>query len=110
MDEAMKDLPPGLLDEAVSRLKQEFHPEAIYLFGSHAWGEPTEDSDVDFMVIVREDDRKPRRRMQRAHQCLAGLGVPKDILVPSLDEWNRYRHLRSSLFHMVSAKGRKLYG
>jgi predicted nucleotidyltransferase len=27
----------------------------IYLFGSHAYGEPTEDSDIDIYVVVPED-------------------------------------------------------
>ena len=49
---ALKTIPPGLLEQAVERLKSEFQPEQIWLFGSHAWGTPTEDSDVDLMVIV----------------------------------------------------------
>jgi len=32
----MKKLPQGLLDEVVRRLTQEFQPEQIILFGSHA--------------------------------------------------------------------------
>jgi predicted nucleotidyltransferase len=29
-----------------------FHPEKIVLFGSHAYGSPHEDSDVDLLVIM----------------------------------------------------------
>lgn len=35
--------------EAVAR---EFRPSKIILFGSHAYGNPTPDSDVDLMVIL----------------------------------------------------------
>ncbi len=35
--------------EAVAR---EFRPSKIILFGSHAYGKPTPDSDVDLMVIL----------------------------------------------------------
>src|SRR5277367_6623535 len=72
--ERVKTLPQGLLEKAVERLKAEFQPEEIYLFGSHAWGTPTDDSDVDLMVIVRVSGEKAIRRMQRAHRCLTGLG------------------------------------
>ena len=98
------------MDKAVERLKAEFQPEEIYLFGSHAWGTPTDDSDVDLMVIVRESSEKAIRRMQRAHRCLTGLGFSKDVLVPTRAQVDRYKHLHASLFHQVLAKGRKLYG
>ena len=106
----MKEIPAGLLERAVERLKAEFQPEEIYLFGSHAWGTPTEDSDVDFMVIVPESHEPSTRRMQRAHRCLRGMGFSKDVLVPTRAEVDRYKHLRASLFHQVLAKGRKVYG
>jgi len=106
----VKALSSETLKTAVDRLKAEFRPEAIYLFGSHAWGTPTEDSDVDLMVIVGESDERSVRRRQRAHSCLAGLGIAKDVLVPTRAQVNRYKHLRASLYHQVLARGRKLYG
>ena len=39
---AVKNIQPNLLEKAVERLKSEFQPEQIWLFGSHAWGTPTE--------------------------------------------------------------------
>lgn len=107
---AVKTIPAGLLEKVVDRLKVEFQPDEIYLFGSHAWGVPTDDSDVDLMVIVRESTEKTIRRMQRAHRCLSGLGFSKDVLVTTRAQVDRYKHLRASLFHQVLAKGRKLYG
>ncbi len=55
----MKTLSPELLKQAVDRLVVEFRPEAIYLFGSHAWGVPTDDSDVDLFVIGPESGESP---------------------------------------------------
>jgi len=107
---AVKIIPSGVLEEAVERLKAEFQPEEIYLFGSHAWGTPDENSDVDLMVIVPDSEERSIKRMQRAHQCLSGIGFAKDVLVPTRAQVDRYKHLRASLFHKVLAKGRKLYG
>lgn len=106
----VKTIPPDLLEKVVDLLRAEFQPEEIYLFGSHAWGAPTDDSDVDLMVIVHDSSEKTIRRMQRAHRCLSGLGFSKDVLVPTRAQVNRYKHLRASLFHQVLTKGRKLYG
>jgi predicted nucleotidyltransferase len=107
---AVKTIQPGLLEKAVERLKSEFQPEQIWLFGSHAWGTPTEDSDVDLMVIVPSSDERPIRRMQRAQRCLRGIGFAKDVLVNTRSEFDRYRHLNASLSHRISEQGRKLYG
>jgi predicted nucleotidyltransferase len=106
----VKTIPEGLLDKAVELLKAEFQPEEIYLFGSHAWGTPTEDSDVDLMVIVHDSSERSIQRMQRAHRCLGDLDMSKDVLVPTRAQVNRYKHLRASLFHQVLTQGRKLYG
>ena len=106
----MKTIQPDLLNETIERLKTEFQPEEIYLFGSHAWGTPDEDSDVDLMVIVPSSDERPIRRDQRAQKCLGRLAMPADVLVRTRGEVNRYKHLRASLFHQVLNQGRKLYG
>ena len=106
----MKTIQSDLLKETVDRLKTEFQPEEIYLFGSHAWGTPNEDSDVDLMVIVPSSNERPIRRDQRAQKCLGRLAVPADVLVRTRGEVNRYKHLRASLFHQVLNQGRKLYG
>ncbi len=106
----MKALDDSLIQTATQRLVAEFQPEQIWLFGSHAWGTPDEDSDVDLMVIVPSSDERSIQRMQRAHRCLRGIGFAKDVLVPTRTQVDRYKHLRASLFHQVLAKGRKLYG
>jgi predicted nucleotidyltransferase len=105
----VKTIPPGLLEAVVERLKAEFQPEEIYLFGSHAWGAPTDDSDVDLMVIVQDSTERGIQRMQRAHRCLRGMRFAKDILVNTRDEFDRYRHLKAALSHKIFAQGKKLY-
>ena len=106
----MQIIPSGLLDKVVERLKAEFQPDAIYLFGSHAWGTPHEDSDVDLMVIVHQSGERTIRRMQRAHRCLRGLRISKDVFVQTREEFDRYKDLQASLQHQILARGRKLYG
>lgn len=106
----MKELTPSLLHEITRRLVAEFHPERIILFGSRAWGEPTEDSDVDLLVIVPDSDISPTRRSQRAHRCLGALRVPADILVKTRAEADRLGRVATSLVSRAQAEGEVLYG
>jgi predicted nucleotidyltransferase len=106
----MKTIPPGTLEEMTRRLVDEFHPLKIILFGSHAWGEPTEDSDADIMVIVEKSDEKPIKRDIRAREKLIEIGVPTDVLVKTREEFEKYRTVTATLEHQVALQGRVLYG
>jgi len=105
----MQEISPLLLQEITHRLINEFQPEEIILFGSHAWGKPDEDSDLDLLVIVSQSELSPVRRAMQAHRCLHGLNVPKDILVRTRAEVERFRHVRASLECQIFERGTVLY-
>jgi predicted nucleotidyltransferase len=106
----MQVLDQDLLQTATNRLVAEFQPEQIWLFGSHAWGQPHEGSDVDLLVVVSESNELPIRRSQRAHRCLRGLRLPKDVLVETRREVDRVKEFKSSLENAILTRGRRLYG
>jgi predicted nucleotidyltransferase len=106
----MHTLEPSILDEMVRRLVAEFQPEQIILFGSHAWGEPTQGSDIDLFVIVPGSDERPIDRMHRAYRCVSGFDLPADVLVKTRAEADRYRNVRASLEYKVFHEGKVLYG
>lgn len=109
LEEIVKKVDDAILQEMTGRLVAEFDPEQIILFGSHAWGVPTEDSDIDLYVVVPESDERPFARMRRALACLEGLRVPKDVLVRTRRETEKYRWVHASLESQVLEKGRVLY-
>jgi predicted nucleotidyltransferase len=41
------------INQLARRIADEFRPERIILFGSYAYGKPTEDSDVDLLVVMK---------------------------------------------------------
>ena len=51
--------------------------EKIYLFGSHAYGTPRQDSDYDLCVIIPDDTLRPVDAMVEIRRAL----YPMDILV-----------------------------
>jgi predicted nucleotidyltransferase len=106
----MEKFPSSLRKEIVHRLVAEFEPEEIYLFGSHAWGVPNLDSDLDFMVIVSESQQPALERARRVQRCLRGVLAPVDVLVKTRAEFERYRPVRASLEAKVYEKGKLVYG
>ena len=106
----MKIIPQDLLQEAVRRLVAEFDPEEIYLFGSHAWGTPNEDSDIDLLIIVSASRERSIHRIRRAHRCLSDLDFSKDVFVQTRQEFDRYQHLPVSIQYEILRRGIKLYG
>ena len=105
----MQELSPRLLQEITERLVAEFRPEQIFIFGSHAWGIPDADSDLDLLVIVSRSNLSPTRRAARAHRVLQGLNISKDVLVRTRAEVERFRHVPASLEHQVLKRGTILY-
>jgi uncharacterized protein len=47
----------NIIAEVVDKLKTEYHPDRIILYGSYAYGKPSEDSDID-LFIVKETEKR----------------------------------------------------
>ena len=99
-----------VIAEMVQRLVKEFSPIRIFLFGSRAWGTPHASSDVDLMVILKSSNERTIERMQRARRAVRDLVVPKDILVKTEEEFQRYVKVYSSLEAKILERGKVLYG
>src|SRR6516225_6703808 len=46
------NIPMSVIRRYARRIAERFHPDKIILFGSYAYGQPHEDSDVDLLVIM----------------------------------------------------------
>jgi uncharacterized protein len=107
--DAVIEPPKGPLAEAVRRLVELFQPERIYLFGSQARGDTTEDSDYDLMVIVPASNEPEYRRAQEAYGVLWGVRIPMDVLVWTHDEFEEMVPVVASLPATIMREGKLLY-
>ncbi|MEK7396962.1 MAG: nucleotidyltransferase domain-containing protein [Candidatus Poribacteria bacterium] len=105
----MKNLDSNLLNEIVQRLVDALHPEKIYLFGSHAYGQPNDDSDVDLFIVVNDSDLPPRMKAVEGYRALSGILVPAEIKVATQSIFERRSHWLSSIERVVAEKGKLLY-
>jgi len=59
----------NVINEVKNRLVKAYDPLAIYLFGSHAWGAPTKDSDLALLIIVEKSEKKRTNALLLASAC-----------------------------------------
>ncbi len=106
----MKELTKDLLNRIIEKLVSSLKPEQIILFGSYAYSQPNNDSDVDLLVVVSDSDEPRYRRARKAYQALRGIDLATDVIVMTRAEVERKINVRSSLVHKVMHDGRILYG
>jgi predicted nucleotidyltransferase len=100
----------GIVGEMVERIVAEFHPHKVYLFGSYAWGTPSDGSDVDLMILVDDLTESPTRMARRAYRKLRGLSCPTDLLFRRTESFQRQAADPATLEYQVAHKGELLYG
>lgn len=96
------------LEEIKNRIIKALNPLKIILFGSHAWGIPEEDSDLDLLVIM-ETDETPIKRIVRVSRLFKKRKLPMDILVKTPKEIEERLRIGDPFFKEVLEKGRLLY-
>ena len=96
------------LNEIVHRILEGAHPERIILFGSHEYGIPTQNSDVD-LIVVKKDVVSKREESVRIRKLLRGILLPFDIIVVRPEEFEFYKDEPGSIFKEVSRKGVVIY-
>ena len=83
--------------------------EKLYLFGSYAYGTPTEDSDYDFYMVVPNGSIRPGDAIYHAYKAMRGVKrKPVDVLAGTVEIFER----RSKLLTMereIYEKGVVLY-
>lgn len=98
------------LEDIKNRLVKAYNPLAIYLFGSYAWGSPTEDSDLDLLVIVEKSNEKTYERPIIGYRALRGHElISKDLIIQTKDEFERRSNEITTLEYKIKKDGELLY-
>ena len=93
---------------AVHRLVERFDPERIILFGSQARGTADERSDVDLLVISRFTGKR-RELLVEMDRTLRGMGIARDIVLLTPEEYDRDRDIPGTVARPASLEGKVLY-
>ena len=90
-----------------TRIAREFTPEKIILFGSHAYGQPTPASDLDFMVVMQFEGDP----LEQAETMLNRLNMllPIDLLVRTPEQIRHRLEMGDSFMRDIIERGKVMY-
>ena len=83
--------------------------EAIYLFGSYAYGTPNEESDLDVYVVVPDDVEDLGELYADVQLLWRKRPIPLDLLMGRSSVFNRRKN-GPTLERVIAQKGTMLYG
>jgi predicted nucleotidyltransferase len=95
------------IESLSKQIATEFKPQRIILFGSYAYGKPTQDSDVDLLVIMPfrgTSIYKAAEILTRIHPRL-----PVDILVRTQAQVRKRVAMDDWFMQEIVSRGRVLY-
>jgi uncharacterized protein len=100
-----------MIKNIVQKLITGYKPEKIILFGSHAYGAPREDSDID-LLIIKETDKPSLDRWVEVKRLLRDRTrtVSVSPLVYTAGELEERLGIKDFFLEEVLEKGEVLYG
>ena len=97
------------INEVIDRIVKNINPEKIILFGSYAQGNPSEDSDLDLLIV--KEMRIPRyKRTREVKKHLRGLKIPIDVIVYTRKEIKEWEETKTAFISQTIKQGKVLYG
>ena len=91
----------------VRRIADEFSPEQVVLFGSYARGTPTEDSDVDLLVVMRHNKRNIEQSLDITRRV--DRTFPLDLIVRKPNEIRARLRQHDMFLASILEEGTTLY-
>lgn len=96
------------INEIGKRIVRHFKPQKIILFGSYANGTPTEQSDLDLLII--KDSAYPSRLQNRkVRKILSDLRIPVDVIVKTPEEFKTYKDIIGTIIYPANKFGKVIY-
>ncbi|HET6248431.1 MAG TPA: nucleotidyltransferase domain-containing protein [Tepidisphaeraceae bacterium] len=91
----------------VEEVARQFQPDRVVLFGSHCYGQPRADSDVDLLVIMPHEGHEAIQAAEIRKRIRAGF--PMDLIVRSPGEIRRRMEMHDSFITEILERGETLY-
>ena len=89
-------------------MAKQFRPQKIILFGSYGYGKPTEDSDVDLLVIMNRARYRGERMSLRIRQSVEK-DFPMDLLVKTPADVAKRLRWGDFFIREIMEKGKVMY-
>ena len=90
-----------------TRIAREFKPEKIILFGSHAYGQPTPESDLDVMVIMQFEGDPLEQAVTMLNRL--NMLLPIDLLVRTPEQIQQRLEMGDHFIRDIIERGKVMY-
>jgi uncharacterized protein len=97
----------GQIQDFSQKIAEQFQPDRIILFGSYAYGQPTEDSDVDLLVILPFDDLPVYKAIEIRRQIKPPF--PLDLMARTSEQIQQRLAMGDFFIQDIIQKGHVLY-
>ena len=98
----------AVIDGIVERVVEIAQPQKVILFGSAARGDMRAHSDLDFLVIIR-DDQDRREVERRIYTSRISKEMPVDVIVASTSTIARYKNSHALVYKPALREGKVMY-
>ncbi|MDQ3064297.1 MAG: nucleotidyltransferase domain-containing protein [Acidobacteriota bacterium] len=95
------------IENLCRQIVENFKPQKIILFGSHAYGKPTVDSDVDLLVVMPFEGRDSQKAIEIRTKIQTT--VPLDLLVRTSEQVRARIEMEDFFMREINEKGKVLY-
>ena len=96
------------IQAVVDTIVANHHPEKIVLFGSYAYGEPNENSDLD-LLVVKDSDLSNHKLAVQIKRQINNFDFNMDIIVYKPNDVSEWITAPASFIHQVYKYGKTLY-
>lgn len=98
------------IQRITKQIVKKYKPEKIILFGSYAWGKPTEDSDVDLFIVKNSKKKRWKREYELRLKLFGNKFPPLDLLIYTPKEVQKRINMYEDFFiKEILNKGKVLY-
>lgn len=98
------------IERILRRIVQGYHPLKVILFGSHAYGTPHEDSDIDMLIIKDTRERFIDRFVEvRGLVADSNRRIPFEPIVLTPGEIERRLAIGDQFIQEIMTRGKVLY-
>lgn len=97
------------INVVVERIIENIKPEKVILFGSYAYGQPDENSDLDILIVKNTDIPASKRGME-VRKFLRGMKIPIDVIIYTQKEIDEWKDTKAAFINHIFNNGKVLYG
>jgi predicted nucleotidyltransferase len=108
MNQKLRASSDPTLQVIVQRLYSKIKPKRIYLFGSRARSDHSEDSDYDLVAVIGSSKQSKLERSAKARTAIGSVGAAVDVIVLTEREFEQASRECGSLVEIIESEGREI--